>query len=95
MAERGLTPTVLAAASGMSEAELALVFKDQRELSAGEVAVFAELLGEAPAEIARQAGISTPVPDQDPLARIAALEHRVAVLEAEIVRLRSASRPSA
>ena len=95
LADRGLNPTVLAAASGMSEAELALVFKDQRELSAREVEVFAELLGETPAEIARQAGISTPVPGQDPLARIAALEQRVALLEAEIVRLRSASNPSA
>ncbi|WP_304168027.1 DNA-binding protein [Phenylobacterium aquaticum] len=99
MADRGLSAPVLAAAAGLSEAELALVFKDQRELSAGEVAVFAELLGETAAEIARQAGVSTPVPspapDQDPLARIAALERRVATLEAEIVRLRSGTGPSA
>jgi hypothetical protein len=30
LAERGLSRAVLAAVSGMSEAELALVFKDQR-----------------------------------------------------------------
>ncbi|MCI3132938.1 helix-turn-helix domain-containing protein [Phenylobacterium aquaticum] len=95
MAERGLTAAVLAAAAGLSEADLALVFKDQREVSAREVEVFAELLGESPAEVARQAGVSTPVPGQDPLARIAALERRVATLEAEIVRLRSGAASSA
>ena len=38
LAERGLTRTVLAAAAGISEADLVLVWKDQRELSAREVA---------------------------------------------------------
>ena len=88
LAQRGLSRRVMAAAAGMSEADLALVFKDQRELSAEEVAVFAELLGEPAAEIARQAGVSTPVPGQGAEARIAALERRVAALEAEIARLR-------
>jgi transcriptional regulator with XRE-family HTH domain len=45
LAERGLSRAVLAAAAGLGEAELAEVFKDQRELSAGQVAAFAELLG--------------------------------------------------
>ena len=82
LAERGLSRAVLAAVSGMSEAELALVFKDQRELSAGEVAAFAELLGVSAAEAATRAGVSTPVPGTDPLARIAELDRRVAALEA-------------
>ena len=88
LAERGLSRRVMAAAAGMSEADLTLVFKDQRELSAGEVAAFAELLGVAAAEIARQAGVSTPVPGGGPEARITALERRVAALEAELARLR-------
>jgi transcriptional regulator with XRE-family HTH domain len=88
LAERGLSRAVLAAVSGMSEADLALVFKDQRELSASEVAAFAELLGASPAEIAEHAGTSTPVPVEDPLERIAALERRVALLEAELARLK-------
>jgi hypothetical protein len=88
LAERGLAPAALAAAAGLSEADLALVFKDQRELSAAEVAIFAELLGEPAAEIARHAGVSTPVPGGDPLARIAALERKVAALEAELARLK-------
>lgn len=86
LAERGLTRTVLAAVSGMTEADLGLVFKDQRELSAAEVTAFAELLGVTPGEIAHHAGISTPVPAVD---RVAALEARVAALEAELARLKS------
>lgn len=90
LAERGLSRRVLAAAASMAEADLALAFKDQRELSAGEVGVFAELLGVDPAEVAARAGISTPVPGQTSAAeaRIAALERRVAALEAELARLR-------
>lgn len=92
LGERGLSRRVLAAAAGMAEADLALVFKDQRELSAGEVAAFAELLGVAAGEVASRAGISTPVPGRDSaLERLGALERRVAALEAEVARLRARS----
>jgi len=69
---------------------LALVFKDQRELSAEEVAKFAELLGETAAEVASRAGVSTPAPGQgEALAqRVAALERRIAELEAEVAALK-------
>ncbi len=90
LAERGLNPRIMAAAAGMSETDLALVFKDQREVSAEEVGIFAELLGVPPAEVADRAGISTPVPGgADLAARVLALEKRVAALEAELARLRS------
>jgi hypothetical protein len=93
--ERLLSPEALAAASGMSPADLALVFKDQRELSAAEVAVFAEMLGAAPAEIARHAGVSTPVPEDGGLdARVAELEARVARLEELLARAEGPPRPS-
>ena len=85
LADRGLTRGVLAAVSGMNEAELGLVYKDQRELSAAEVAAFAELLGVTPAEIAHRAGVSTPTPQSESLEeRVAALEARVAGLEARL-----------
>lgn len=90
LAERGLNPRIMAAAAGMSEADLALVFKDQRELSAEEVGIFADLLGVPATEIADRAGVSTPVPGQGYLAgRVAALEKKVAALEAALARLRA------
>jgi uncharacterized protein YceH (UPF0502 family) len=88
LAERGLTRAVLAAGAGLSEGDLTLVFKDQRELSATEVAKFAELLGASPAEVAKRAGVSTPIPGASTAERVAALEQRVAALEAEIAALR-------
>jgi hypothetical protein len=88
LGERGLSRRVMAASAGLTEAELALTFKDQRELSAAEVAAFAELLGVAAGEVATRAGVSTPAPGLDPAARLDALERRVAALEAEVARLR-------
>jgi uncharacterized protein YceH (UPF0502 family) len=90
--DRGLTRAVLAAAAGMGEADLALVFKDQREVSAREVARMAELLGEPGAEVASRAGVSTPTPGQDAAQRIAMLEARVARLEAEVAALKARER---
>jgi cyanate lyase len=88
--ERDLSRAILAAVAGLSEAELTLVFKDQQELSAGQVSAFAELLGVPAAEVASRAGISTPTPGMvSPTdARLAALERRVADLEAEVARLK-------
>lgn len=90
LAERGLSRDVLAAAAGLTAADLILVFKDQRELSAGQVTAFAELLGVTPAEVADRAGVSTPRPGQGGVldARVSALERRVAELEREIARLK-------
>lgn len=88
--ERDLSRSVLAAVAGLTDADLALVFKDQQELSAGQVSAFAELLGVPAAEIANRAGVSTPMPTAaSPDQRIAALERRVAMLEIEIERLKA------
>lgn len=94
LGERGLSRRLLAAATGLSEVDVALVFKDQRELSAAEVALFAELLGVEAKEVADRAGISTPVPGQASAtdARITALERRVGALESELRRLKDAGR---
>jgi hypothetical protein len=57
------------------------------------VALFAELLGVTPADVAVHAGVSTPTPGAPGAleARVAGLERRVAALEAEVAR-RKASR---
>src|SRR6185312_1743397 len=51
----------VARALGLSDGEIAEVWKDQRELSARDVATLAALLAATPQEIAHHAGISTPV----------------------------------
>ena len=85
--ERGLSRATLAAVCAMSEAEIALLFKDQRELKPREVALFAELLGATPAEVADRAGVPTRAPATDPIeARFRALEARLAALEAALAK---------
>jgi uncharacterized protein YceH (UPF0502 family) len=94
LAERGLTRAVLAAVAGMTGEELDLAYKDQRELTAAQIAAFAELLGVPLAEAARRAGIGAhaaalPGESVSLEQKVAALEARVAALEAELARLRS------
>jgi len=90
LASLGLSRATLAAALGLSEQELAEVWKDQRELSARDVAMLASLLGTTPEDIALRAGVSTPVPrvaSSDPALK--AIEERLARVEAmleEILR---------
>jgi transcriptional regulator with XRE-family HTH domain len=84
MAALGLSRAALSAALGIDEAALADIWKDQRELSAGDVRLMAALLDTAPKEIASRAGISTPIPRDD-----ASIEQRLARLEAEIAAIRA------
>ena len=91
LAERGLTRAVLAAVAGMTGEELVLAYKDQRELTAAQIAAFAELLGVPLAEAARRAGVgahaaSLPGEGLSLEQKVAALEARVAALEAELAR---------
>ena len=94
LAERGLTRAVLAAVAGMTGEELTLAYKDQRELTAAQIAAFAELLGVPLAEAARRAGVGAhvaalPAETLSLEQRVATLEARVAALEAELARLKS------
>jgi len=74
-------------ALGLSSNDIGEVWKDQRELSARDVAILAALLAVTPQEIAHHAGISTPVPKADgapSLAELAARLERVETLLVEI-----------
>jgi hypothetical protein len=66
LARRSLPRETLARALGLSEEELAEMWKDQREVTAQHVAVLADLLGVTPQDVADHAGISTPVPRAAP-----------------------------
>jgi len=84
-----LTRNDVARALGLSDNEIAEVWKDQRELSASDVATLAALLAVAPQEIARHAGISTPVPKSqaslsDLAARLERVEAELAVLKKKL-----------
>ncbi|CAM9553066.1 unnamed protein product [Phaeothamnion confervicola] len=83
---RGLNRLALAAILGISAAELDAMWKDQREISAREVALLAEMLGVTMAEIAARGGASTPIPKAEGdmgevLARLDALDARMQKLE--------------
>ncbi|HJW42009.1 MAG TPA: helix-turn-helix transcriptional regulator [Rhizomicrobium sp.] len=60
----GLTRATIAAALGLTEMQIAELWKDQRELTADNVRLLSALLGATPAEIADRAGVSTPVPKE-------------------------------
>lgn len=84
----------MARAVGWTQEEVALVFKDQKEVSAREVAILAALLHASPGEIANRCGISTPVAAK-PIsaeAQIDDLQKRVAALEAQVAALEVALR---
>jgi transcriptional regulator with XRE-family HTH domain len=83
----GLSHAAIAAALGLSEAALGEVWKDQRELSARDVAIIASLLDTPAAEIARHAGISTPVPGDGPPGDAGTLDARLARIEQTLAQL--------
>lgn len=87
----GLSRLTLATALGLTESEIGEVWKDQRELSAQDVGVIAQLLDADPAEVASRAGVSTSVPGrsgpnprEDALAEIARRLTRIEELLAEL-----------
>ena len=90
LAATGLTRGHLAATLGLSEEQVAEIWKDQREISANEVAVLAALFGVTAQDIAHHAGISTPMPKAaapDIEARLAKVERELAELKAQLTAL--------
>lgn len=86
LSARGLSRSDVASALRLTAADVAELWKDQRELRAHEVAALAALLGRPAAEIADRAGVSTPVPKEAP-ADLAALQAQLVELNGRMDRL--------
>ena len=86
LAARGLGRGDVAHALGLDEAQIAEIWKDQRELSARDVLTIAGLLGVAAAEVADRAGVSTPVP-RDPSVEAVSLANAISDLAARVERV--------
>ncbi|HEY2033325.1 MAG TPA: hypothetical protein VGH02_06520 [Rhizomicrobium sp.] len=89
LASAHLTHGDVARTLDLSDAEIAEVWKDQRELSARDVATLAALLAVTPQEIAHHAGISTPTPKATNTPSLADLSARLERVEAEIAALKA------
>ena len=88
LASLGLVRATVAMALGLSEHDVGEIWKDQRELSARDVAILANLLDVTPAEIAERAGVSTPVPRTDPSdSGLKAIEERLTRIEEKLTEL--------
>jgi transcriptional regulator with XRE-family HTH domain len=88
LAASGLKRSDLAAALGLSESEIGEIWKDQREIAAAQVRVMAALLGVTPQEIAKHAGVSTPVPRDGAEDRLARIERELQEIKALLAELR-------
>ena len=86
--QAGLKRHDLAAALGLGEHELGEMWKDQREVTAGNVRVMAALLGVSREEVAQRAGISTPVP-REAEDRLARIEADIREIKAMLLELRA------
>jgi cyanate lyase len=60
---KGLTRADLAQATGSDLDDIAAMFKDQMEVPASHVLIWAAFLGQSSAEIALRCGVSTRVPE--------------------------------
>jgi transcriptional regulator with XRE-family HTH domain len=88
LADAGLKRSDLGSALGLSEREISEMWKDQREIGAAQVSMIAVLLGVAPRDVAKHAGISTPVPRDDAGDRLARIESELQEIKALLAELR-------
>jgi len=89
LAALGLRRSDVAAALGLSAEQISELWKDQRELSAGNVRTLSSLLGVTPAEIAEHAGVSTPVPKNAPADSLAHLNDRLDRVERTLAEIKA------
>ena len=75
----------------LSGEQMTEVWKDQRELSVTQVSAMAKFLNVGAAEVARRAGVSTPVPSEalDVDARLDEMNDRLKHLERMMVELKT------
>lgn len=84
LAAAGLKRADVAAAFGLTQTQIDELWKDQRELTVQNVRLLAGLLGVSGEEIAKRAGVSTPVPREE-----ISIEQRLARIEADIAEIKS------
>jgi transcriptional regulator with XRE-family HTH domain len=89
LASAGLKRSDLAATLGLDKREIGELWKDQREISADNARVIAALLGASPRDVAKRAGISTPVPQDNRDDRLERIELELREIKALLVELRA------
>ena len=89
--ERGATRDDIARLLNLSTGDVAELWKDQRELTGANVLALARFLNVPAAEIAKHAGVSTPVPEEggDLQQRMSEMNERLARIERMIVELKT------
>lgn len=87
----GLSRDDVAKALKLSSEQVAELWKDQRELRAADVSALARLLTAPVAEVAKRAGVSTPIPDESGSVeqRLAEMNERLTRIERMIVELKT------
>jgi hypothetical protein len=88
LAASGLDRAAIAAALGLNAEQVAEVWKDQRELSAGDVRMLSMLLSVSPEEVASRAGVSTPVPKDAPPQDLAEIGERLVRVERVLAEIK-------
>ena len=89
LAALGLRRADVAAALGFNAEEISEIWKDQRELKAGDVRTLSALLGVPAAEIADRAGVSTPTPKDVPSGEMNQIGERLDRIERTIVEIKA------
>ncbi|HWD50150.1 MAG TPA: hypothetical protein VG309_09470 [Rhizomicrobium sp.] len=87
LASAHLSRADLARALGLTEMEVAEIWKDQREISAREVSLLATLLAASPQDVAQYAGVSTRVPQAAPT--VAELHARLVKVEKSLDEIKA------
>src|SRR5258708_7917970 len=85
----GIARADVAVALGLNAEQIAELWKDQRELSVGDVRLLSALLATPAAETALRAGISTPVPKASPPGTIAEFSERLARVECTLTEIKA------